>query len=85
MHDFVPSELAIFPDLPDDTAGYYRHNGTKHPDASFNATQKALLPIFPRLTEEDRNRMVFANIPPTLSLVMTCDMVIYLGELGKDR
>ena len=78
LHDFVPSELAIFPDLPDDTAGYYRHNGTKHPDASFNATQKALLPIFPKLTEEDRNRMVFANIPPTLSLVMTCDMVIYL-------
>ena len=78
LHDFVPSELATFPDLPDDTAGYYRHNGTKHPDASFNATQKALLPIFPKLTEEDRNRMVFANIPPTLSLVMTCDMVIYL-------
>ncbi len=78
LHDFVPSELATFPDLPDDTAGYYRHNGTKHPDASFNATQKALLPIFPKLTEDDRNRMVFANIPPTLSLVLTCDMVIYL-------
>jgi len=78
LHDFVPSERASFPDLPKDTAGYYRHNGTLHPDASFNATQKALLPIFPNLTEEDRNRMVFANIPPTLSLVMTSDMVIYL-------
>lgn len=78
LHDFVPSELATFPELPDDTAGYYRHNGTKHPDASFNATQKALLPIFPKLTDEDRNRMMFANIPPTLSLVLTCDMAIYL-------
>ena len=78
LHDFVPSQLAAFPDLPEDTAGYYRTNGTTHPDAAFNATQKALLPIFPNLTEEDRNRMVFANIPPTLSLVMTSDMVIYL-------
>lgn len=78
LHDFVPSALATFPDLPEDTAGYYRYNGTKHADASFNATQKALLPVFPNLTDEGRNRMVFANIPPTLSLVMTSDMVIYL-------
>jgi len=78
LHDFVPSRLARFPELPEDTAGYYRTNGTLHPDASFNATQKALLPVFPGLGEEDRNRMVFANIPPTLSLVMTSDMIIYL-------
>ena len=78
LHDFVPSALATFPDLPDDTAGYYRYNGTRHPDASFNATQRAVLPIFDKLDEEGRNRMVFANIPPTLSLVMTADMVIYL-------
>ena len=78
LHDFVPSALASFPKLPADTAGYYRYNGTRHPDASFNATQRALLPIFPNLDEEARNRMVFANIPPTLSLVMTADAVIYL-------
>ena len=78
LHDFVPSQLAAFPDLPEDTAGYYRTNGTTHADASFNATQKALLPIFPNLTDEDRNRMVFANIPPTLSLVMSSDLIIYL-------
>ncbi|MEM6851438.1 MAG: SRPBCC family protein, partial [Pseudomonadota bacterium] len=75
---FVPSELAQFPELPAGTAGYYRTNGTLHADASFNATQKALLPVFPRLTEADRNQMVFANIPPTLSLVLTADSVIYL-------
>jgi phenylpropionate dioxygenase-like ring-hydroxylating dioxygenase large terminal subunit len=78
LHDFTPSSLASFPQLPAATAGYYRLNGTTHPDASFNATQKAILPIFPRLTSEDRNRMLFANIPPTLSLVLTCDVVIYL-------
>ena len=78
LHDFVPSELADFPDVPEDSIGYYRTNKTLHADASFNATQKALLPVFPRLTEADRNQMVFVNIPPTLSLVMTSDSVIYL-------
>ncbi len=78
LHDFVPSELAEFPQLPSDTAGYYRLNGTTHPDASFNITQRALLPIFPGLGEMERRRMVFANIPPTLSLVLTSDMVIYM-------
>jgi len=78
LHDFTPSSLASFPQLPAQTAGYYRLNGTTHPDASFNATQKAILPIFPQLTAEDRNRMLFANIPPTLSLVLTADVVIYL-------
>ncbi|MDB5988290.1 MAG: aromatic ring-hydroxylating dioxygenase subunit alpha [Nevskia sp.] len=77
LHDFVPSALASFPQLPAETAGYYRLNGTTHADASFNVTQKALMPIFPQLTAEERNRMVFANLPPTLSLVMVCDMIIY--------
>lgn len=78
LHDFVPSRLADFPDLREDALGYYRTNGTLHRDASFNATQKALLPLFEDLTDEDRNRMVFANIPPALSLVLTVDSVIFL-------
>jgi phenylpropionate dioxygenase-like ring-hydroxylating dioxygenase large terminal subunit len=77
-HDFVPSNLARFPELPPESAGYYRFNGTTHADASFNVTQKALMPIFPQLTAEERQQMLFANIPPTLSLVFTCDMVIYI-------
>ena len=78
LHDFVPSALARFPKLPKNTAGYFRWNGTRHADASFNATQRALLPVFPKLTEEGRNQMIFANIPPTLSLVLTADMIIFL-------
>jgi phenylpropionate dioxygenase-like ring-hydroxylating dioxygenase large terminal subunit len=78
LHDFIPSELAIFPQSGPGDAGFLRFNGTTHPDASFNPTQKAVLPLFPRLTEVDRNRLTFANVPPTLSLVMTNDLVIYL-------
>ena len=78
LHDFVPSELATFPDSGPADAGFLRFNGTLHPDASFNPTQKAVLPIFPGLSEVDRNRMTFANVPPTLSLVLGNDLVIYL-------
>ncbi|HEX4195839.1 MAG TPA: SRPBCC family protein [Caulobacteraceae bacterium] len=78
LHDFVPSELASFPDSGPNDAGFLRYNGTTHADASFNPTQKAVLPIFPGLTEIDRNRMTFANVPPTLSLVLTNDLVIFL-------
>ncbi len=78
LHDFVPSERAVFPEADAADAGFLRYNGTLHPDASFNPTQRAVLPVFPRLTDEDRGRMTFANIPPTLSLVMTSDLVIYL-------
>jgi phenylpropionate dioxygenase-like ring-hydroxylating dioxygenase large terminal subunit len=79
VHDIAPSELCVFPqDLPEDTAGYYRFNGTLHPDASFNPTLKALLPIFPNLTTEDRNRLLFANVPPTLSLIIRSDLVAFI-------
>lgn len=79
LHDFVPSALASFPDdLPPDTAGYYRFNGTTHPDAAFNVTQKTIFPIFPKLSEEERNRMLFVNLPPTLSLVINADMILYM-------
>lgn len=78
LHDFVPSAQSVFPPMPADTAGYLRFNATTHPDASFNATQRALLPVFPGLGEVERGRMVFANVPPTLSLVVTSDMIIYL-------
>lgn len=78
LHDIVPSALASFPELPTDTAGYYRLNGSTHPDASFNATLKAVFPVFPKLTDEERNRVLFVNLPPSLSMVITTDMVLFL-------
>lgn len=78
LHDFIPSSLASFPELPADTAGYYRLNGSLHPDASFNVTQKAVFPVFPKLTDEERHRLLFVNLPPSLSLVIMSDMVLFL-------
>jgi phenylpropionate dioxygenase-like ring-hydroxylating dioxygenase large terminal subunit len=78
LHDFVPSRLATFPPLPADAAGFYRFNGTLHRDAAFNATQRAVFNIFPELSDDERHRMSFVNVPPTLSLVVTSEMVIYM-------
>jgi len=78
LHNIVPSHLSVFPDLPENTAGYFRYNGTQHKDAAFNPTHRALMPVFPGLTEEERNRFIFANVPPTLSLVVMNDQITYM-------
>jgi len=78
LHDFIPSGLASFPEVPVDSAAYYRLNGTLHKNAAFNATQRAVFPVFPKLTEEEQNRLLFVNLPPSLSLVVLNDTVLYL-------
>ena len=78
LHDYIPSERASFPEVPRETAGYYRLNGTLHKNAAFNPTEKALFPVFPKLNEEEQNRLLFVNLPPSLSLVITNDVMIYI-------
>jgi phenylpropionate dioxygenase-like ring-hydroxylating dioxygenase large terminal subunit len=84
LHDPVPSALARFPELPEGCAGYYRTNGSLHPDASFNPTQKALFPVFPGLTADERSQVLFVNVPPALSLVMNADLILYLIIHAED-
>ena len=55
----------------------FRTNGYTHIDGGFNATTKALLPIFPELTEEERWRSTFALIPPTLCLGTAPDQAFF--------
>jgi phenylpropionate dioxygenase-like ring-hydroxylating dioxygenase large terminal subunit len=78
LHNIVPSHLSVFPELPENTAGYFRYNGTQHQDAAFNPTHHTLMPVFPDLTEAERNRFIFANVPPTLSLVVMHDQITYM-------
>jgi nitrite reductase/ring-hydroxylating ferredoxin subunit len=75
VHNCVPSALARFPELPPDTAGYFRYNGTTHQDCSFNPTLRATLPIFLDLTIEERNRFLFMCVPPTLTFNCSSDIV----------
>ena len=47
------------------------------PDGGFYATTRALLPVFPDLTEEERWRSTFALVPPTLCLGTAPDQAFY--------
>ena len=55
----------------------FRTNGYTHIDGGFNATTKALLPIFPDLTEEERWRSTFALLPPTLCFGTAPDQAFF--------
>jgi phenylpropionate dioxygenase-like ring-hydroxylating dioxygenase large terminal subunit len=78
IQDFCPSELAAFPEPWDDSSNVvFRTNGYTHMDGGFNATTKALMPIFPKLTEEERWRSTFALLPPTMNLGTAPDQVFF--------
>ena len=78
IQDFCPSDLASFPVPWDDASNViFRTNGYIHIDGGFNATRKALLPIFPDLTEEERWRSTFALIPPTLCFGTAPDQAFF--------
>ena len=78
IQDFCPSELAAFPvEWTPASNVIFRTNGYIHIDGGFNATTKALLPIFPNLTEEERTRSTFALIPPTLCFGTAPDQAFF--------
>jgi phenylpropionate dioxygenase-like ring-hydroxylating dioxygenase large terminal subunit len=78
IQDFCPSELAAFPVPWDDASNVvFRTNGYIHMDGGFNATSKAILPVFPELTEEERWRSTFALLPPTLCMGTAPDQAFF--------
>jgi phenylpropionate dioxygenase-like ring-hydroxylating dioxygenase large terminal subunit len=77
LHDVVPSGLCRFPELPEDTAAYFRYNGMPHKDGAINPLQKAILRIFPELTDAQRHEVIYANIPPTLTFGFRVDQIGY--------
>lgn len=66
LHDFAHSRLTSFVEWDDDDGAVYHPTGFTHIDAGFNPTTKALLPVIPTLSEEEREQVIFASIPPTL-------------------
>jgi phenylpropionate dioxygenase-like ring-hydroxylating dioxygenase large terminal subunit len=67
VQDFCPSNLSEFPVEYDPASNVvFRTGGYTHIDGGFNATHQAIMPVFPRLTDEERTRSTFALIPPTL-------------------
>jgi phenylpropionate dioxygenase-like ring-hydroxylating dioxygenase large terminal subunit len=67
VQDFCPSSMSAFP-VPwdDDSNVIFRTAGYTHIDGGFNATQRVIMDVFPKLTDEERTRSTFALMPPTL-------------------
>lgn len=82
-HDFCPSENAEFTPWDDDDNAIVRTNRFTHIDGGFNATGKALMPIWPGISEEERWRVTFALVPPTLCLGFAPDEVFYFIVLPE--
>ncbi|WP_241839893.1 aromatic ring-hydroxylating dioxygenase subunit alpha [Frankia sp. CcI49] len=77
VHDFCPSDRSEFLPYDEDDAAIARTNGFLYPDGGFNALQRALLPVFPGITEEERSRAAFALVPPTLCIGVAPDQAFY--------
>jgi phenylpropionate dioxygenase-like ring-hydroxylating dioxygenase large terminal subunit len=77
LHDFCPSELNTWAEWREGDAAYLRRNQLKHMDGSWTPISKAMLPVFPQLSEEERTQIIFVNLPPTLWLALTPDQTYY--------
>ncbi len=66
LHDFAHVRLTSFVEFEEDDGAVYHPTGFYYPDAGFNPTGKALLPIIETLGEKERNEVIFASIPPNL-------------------
>jgi phenylpropionate dioxygenase-like ring-hydroxylating dioxygenase large terminal subunit len=77
LQTFAPSHMNDFPEWDDDDNAIFRVQHFTHIDGSFNPSQRALLPVFPHLTEEERRRGSFMLMPPTLGLAIVPDEVAY--------
>jgi phenylpropionate dioxygenase-like ring-hydroxylating dioxygenase large terminal subunit len=77
LQTFAPSGMSDFFEWRDDANHVSRIQHFTQIDGSFNPTMKCLLPVFPRLSDDERKRGMFVLIPPTLALAVVPDEVAY--------
>ncbi|HEX7095052.1 MAG TPA: aromatic ring-hydroxylating dioxygenase subunit alpha [Acidimicrobiales bacterium] len=77
LQTFAPSGMSDFFEWREDLGHISRVQHFIEMDGSFNPTKKCILPIFPKLTEEERKRGMFVLIPPTLALAIVPDEIAY--------
>jgi len=84
LQTFAPSGMSDFFDWRDGMGHISRVQHFTQIDGSFNPTMKCLMPVFPRLTEEERTRGMFVLVPPTLALAIVPDEVAYFVIRPQD-
>lgn len=81
-HDFAPSANATWrPDWLAEEASIFGWTVTTHPDGGFNPTMKALFPPIETLDESERQKTMFALVPPLLMLGIGVDHVFWFVGL----
>lgn len=77
-HDFAPSRLASFFEWDEtDDGAVFHPTGFIEKDGGFNIANKALMPIIKTLTDKERQRVMFATVPPNLFFGAQPDCVFF--------
>jgi phenylpropionate dioxygenase-like ring-hydroxylating dioxygenase large terminal subunit len=84
LQTFAPSGMSDFLDWRAGIGHVSRIQHFTHIDGSFNPTMKCLMPVFSRLTVDERTRGMFTLIPPTLALAIVPDEVAYFVIRPQD-
>ncbi|MGI9623032.1 MAG: aromatic ring-hydroxylating oxygenase subunit alpha [Acidimicrobiales bacterium] len=79
IHDFAPSSGAWYSDYDTGDGALFGFNQTVEPDGGFNPTFKALFPPLPGISAEERQRIVFAFVPPTLLMGFQPDSAFWFA------
>ncbi len=77
IHDFAPSSGAWYADYEPGDAAMFGFNETLEPDGGFNPTFKALFPPLSGTTMEERQRVVFALVAPSLLMGFQSDSAFW--------
>jgi len=77
IHDFAPSSGAWYSEPAPEDAAMFGFNRTVEPDGGFNPTFKALFPPLPGTTMDERQRVVFALIAPSLLMGFQSDSAFW--------
>jgi len=77
IHDFAPSSGAWYADYEAGDVAMFGFNQTVEPDGGFNPTFKALFPPLPGTTMEERQRVVFALVAPSLLMGFQSDSAFW--------
>ena len=77
IHDFAPSSGAWYADYDPGDNAMFGFNETLEPDGGFNPTFKALFPPLPGTTMEERQRVVFALVAPSLLMGFQSDSAFW--------
>jgi phenylpropionate dioxygenase-like ring-hydroxylating dioxygenase large terminal subunit len=82
-HDMAPARLATFMPYEKGDGQIMHPTGFLSPDGGFNPSGKAAFPIIETLTAEERGRILFGSIPPTMFFALMPDQVFLFMIVPK--